>query len=84
VMGDKISSRLAVEKAGVAGVPDEARPSRSSPTAHGSWPSGQRKVGWPVAIKAAFGAVGKRHRKVVNEPDEQAADALRERPSASR
>ena len=70
VMGDKISSRLAVEKAGVAGVPGRSKTLESPDeiVAFGS------EVGWPVAIKAAFGGGG-RGMKVVNGPDE-AADAL--------
>ena len=70
VMGDKISSRIAAEKAGVAGVPgrSETLKSASEVVAFGS------KVGWPVAIKAAFGGGG-RGMKVVNSAEE-AAPAL--------
>jgi acetyl-CoA/propionyl-CoA carboxylase biotin carboxyl carrier protein len=70
VMGDKISSRLAVEKAGVAGVPGRSKTLHSPEeiVAFGD------EVGWPVAIKAAFGGGG-RGMKVVHGPDE-AADAL--------
>jgi acetyl-CoA/propionyl-CoA carboxylase biotin carboxyl carrier protein len=70
VMGDKISSRLAAEAAGVAGVPgrSETLTSADEVVAFG------REFGWPVAIKAAFGGGG-RGMKVVNEESE-AAPAL--------
>ena len=65
VMGDKISSRLAAEKAGVEGVPgrNQTLSSADEVIAFGD------EVGWPVAIKAAFGGGG-RGMKVVNGPDE--------------
>ena len=68
VMGDKISSRLAAERAGVAGVPGRSE-TLSSPdevVAFGE------SFGWPVAIKAAFGGGG-RGMKVVHGPDDAAA-----------
>lgn len=67
VMGDKISSRLAAEKAGVAGVPGRSEPilDVSQITDFGN------EVGWPVAIKAAYGGGG-RGMKVVNSADEAA------------
>src|SRR5579871_2728372 len=70
VMGDKISSRLAAEKAGVAGVPgrSEALTSPDEVVAFGE------EFGWPVAIKAAYGGGG-RGMKVVSSPEE-AADAM--------
>jgi acetyl-CoA/propionyl-CoA carboxylase, biotin carboxylase, biotin carboxyl carrier protein len=70
VMGDKISSRLAAEKVGVAGVPGRSEPllSPDEVTAFGN------EFGWPVAIKAAYGGGG-RGMKVVNSPDE-AAEAM--------
>jgi acetyl-CoA/propionyl-CoA carboxylase biotin carboxyl carrier protein len=70
VMGDKISSRLAAEKAGVAGVPgrSETLASADEVIAFGT------EFGWPVAIKAAYGGGG-RGMKVV-ENAESAAAAL--------
>jgi len=65
VMGDKISSRLAAEKAGVAGVPGRSEPltSPDEVLAFGE------EHGWPVAIKAAYGGGG-RGMKVVASADE--------------
>jgi len=70
VMGDKISSRHAAEKAGVSGVPgrSEVLTSPDEVIAFGN------EAGWPVAIKAAFGGGG-RGMKVVEAAGE-AADAL--------
>jgi len=70
VMGDKISSRHAAERAGVSGVPgrSEVLTSPDEVTEFGE------QFGWPVAIKAAYGGGG-RGMKVVNGPDE-AAEAL--------
>jgi len=70
VMGDKISSRLAAEAAGVQGVPGRSETLQSSDEviAFGE------EFGWPVAIKAAFGGGG-RGMKVVKSADE-AAEAL--------
>ena len=70
VMGDKISSRHAAEKAGVSGVPgrSEVLGSPDEVTAFGN------EFGWPVAIKAAYGGGG-RGMKVVDAPD-QAKEAL--------
>jgi acetyl-CoA/propionyl-CoA carboxylase, biotin carboxylase, biotin carboxyl carrier protein len=76
VMGDKISSRHAAERAGVAGVPGRSDVLRSGDevVAFGD------EFGWPVAIKAAYGGGG-RGMKVVGSPDEAAAaleSAMRE------
>jgi acetyl-CoA/propionyl-CoA carboxylase biotin carboxyl carrier protein len=70
VMGDKISSRRAAEEAGVSGVPGRTEPitDPSQVTAFGE------AVGWPVAIKAAFGGGG-RGMKVVSSAAE-VADAV--------
>jgi acetyl-CoA/propionyl-CoA carboxylase biotin carboxyl carrier protein len=70
VMGDKISSRLAAEKAGVAGVPGRSEP-LTSPDEVVTFGT---EHGWPVAIKAAYGGGG-RGMKVVASPDE-AAEAM--------
>jgi acetyl-CoA/propionyl-CoA carboxylase, biotin carboxylase, biotin carboxyl carrier protein len=65
VMGDKISSRLAADAAGVAGVPGRSEPltSPSEVVTFGE------EHGWPVAIKAAYGGGG-RGMKVVTSEDE--------------
>jgi acetyl-CoA/propionyl-CoA carboxylase biotin carboxyl carrier protein len=70
VMGDKISSRRAAEAAGVSGVPGRTEPitDPSQVTEFGE------AVGWPVAIKAAFGGGG-RGMKVVSSAEE-VADAV--------
>jgi acetyl-CoA/propionyl-CoA carboxylase, biotin carboxylase, biotin carboxyl carrier protein len=70
IMGDKVSSRLAAQRAGVAGVPGttEFLTSADEVTAFGD------EHGWPVAIKAAYGGGG-RGMRVVRSATE-AADAL--------
>ncbi len=70
IMGDKISSRLAAEAAGVAGVPgrSESLKGAADVVAFGT------EVGWPIAIKAAYGGGG-RGMKVVEGP-ESAPDAF--------
>ena len=70
VMGDKISSRLAAEAAGVHGVPGR---SQTLASAQEIVEFGN-EFGWPVAIKAAYGGGG-RGMKVVASADE-AAEAL--------
>jgi acetyl-CoA/propionyl-CoA/long-chain acyl-CoA carboxylase, biotin carboxylase, biotin carboxyl carrier protein len=68
VMGDKISSRLAAERADVAGVPGttEVLKSADEVIAFGE------AQGWPVAVKAAYGGGG-RGMRVVRSADEAAA-----------
>src|SRR4051812_13176195 len=70
VMGDKISARKAADRGGVAGVPGtlEEIGSVDDVIAFGE------QVGWPVAIKAAYGGGGK-GMKVVNDA-EHAQSAL--------
>jgi acetyl-CoA/propionyl-CoA carboxylase, biotin carboxylase, biotin carboxyl carrier protein len=70
IMGDKISSRLAAERADVEAVPGTTEPitGPDDVVAFGD------THGWPVAIKAAYGGGGK-GLKVVDGPD-QAEGAL--------
>jgi acetyl-CoA/propionyl-CoA carboxylase biotin carboxyl carrier protein len=70
IMGDKVSSRLAAQRADVAGVPGttEFLTSADEVVAFGD------EHGWPVAIKAAYGGGG-RGMRVVRSAAE-AADAL--------
>jgi 3-methylcrotonyl-CoA carboxylase alpha subunit len=68
IMGDKISSRIAAQKAGVAGVPGttEVITSPDDVVTFGN------AHGWPVAIKAAYGGGG-RGMRVVESADKAAA-----------
>ncbi len=63
-MGDKISARLAADRAGVAGVPGISEPLTSPDEVRAFGDAN----GWPVAVKAAYGGGG-RGMKVVTGPD---------------
>ncbi|SRR5579875_1463013 len=69
IMGDKISSRHAAEKADVAGVPGRSEPLTSAEEVI----EFGREHGWPVAIKAAFGGGGRGMRVVASEQEAAAA-----------
>ena len=70
VMGEKISSRLAATRAGVAPVPGTNRPLEGPEEVVDFG----NAAGWPVAVKAAFGGGGRGMRVVASAGE--AADAL--------
>ena len=63
IMGDKISSRIAAERAGVKGVPGTTTPITSPDEVRDFG----RANGWPVAIKAAYGGGGRGMKVVASE-----------------
>ncbi|MBU1865545.1 MAG: ATP-grasp domain-containing protein, partial [Actinobacteria bacterium] len=69
LMGDKITSRRAVEKAGVAGVPGTLDPLGSVEEVEAA----AAAFGLPIAVKAAHGGGGKGLRVVYHEADLAAA-----------
>jgi acetyl-CoA/propionyl-CoA carboxylase biotin carboxyl carrier protein len=78
-MGSKITSRIAAEAAGVAGVPGRNEPAESAEEVREFGAS----VGWPVAIKASYGGGG-RGLKVVRGPKEaEEAFAAAQREAAA-
>ena len=69
VMGDKVSSRIAAQAAGVSGVPGttEFLSSGDEVVTFGN------EFGWPIAIKAAYGGGGRGMRVVQTAEDAHAA-----------
>jgi acetyl-CoA/propionyl-CoA carboxylase biotin carboxyl carrier protein len=62
-MGDKISSRIAAQRAGVQGVPGTTTPITSGDEVR----EFGRASGWPIAIKAAYGGGGRGMKVVASE-----------------
>jgi acetyl-CoA/propionyl-CoA carboxylase biotin carboxyl carrier protein len=78
-MGDKISSRVVAEKAGVSGVPGTMEPLATVEDVR----EVAESFGYPIAIKAAHGGGGKGLRVVRKEADLEAAfDAARREADA--
>jgi len=79
VMGDKISARLAAERAGVAGVPGLSEPLAGPDEVIAFGES----HGWPVAIKAAFGGGGRGMKVVSSAEDAPSAMEAAQREAQS-
>ena len=78
-MGDKISSRIVAEKAGVAGVPGTMEPLATADAVRAI----AATFGYPIAIKAAHGGGGKGLRVVYEEQElESAFEAARREADA--
>jgi acetyl-CoA/propionyl-CoA carboxylase biotin carboxyl carrier protein len=69
MMGDKISSRRAVEEAGVSGVPGTLDPLETLDDVRAA----AAEFGYPIAVKAAHGGGGKGLRVVYGEDDLEGA-----------
>jgi acetyl-CoA/propionyl-CoA carboxylase biotin carboxyl carrier protein len=78
-MGDKISARLAAERAGVASVPGRNEPITDPAEVIAFGESN----GWPVAIKAAFGGGGRGMRVVTDASDAASAMESAQREALS-
>ena len=78
VMGDKLSSRAAAERAGVQGVPGTTEFLKEA----GEVVAFGESHGWPVAVKAAFGGGGRGMRVVQSAGDAAAAFESAQRESA--
>ncbi|MGI9659714.1 MAG: biotin carboxylase N-terminal domain-containing protein, partial [Gaiellaceae bacterium] len=71
LMGDKVSARVAMSKAGVAGVPGSPGPVTFDEARERA-----REVGYPVLLKAAAGGGGKGMRMVAQEDELEKAFGL--------